>query len=60
MITTADVIRHPVRHPVEFPYHCGACGGPVLEVRGRLVPTWVHARHRDWLRSPHAADPLRY
>lgn len=52
MTTTADAIRN--RSPEEFPERCRTCGGPVMTLGDRVVPVWVHARHRDWVQAPHS------
>lgn len=60
-MTTGDVVRIPrSKHPTEFARWCGVCGGPLVELSGRRVPVWVHARHRQWLRAPHGAEPLQH
>lgn len=57
-----------MKRPPEFPTACADCGGPLLEIStdrifdrppGPRLPVWVHARHRDWSASPHAAVPVR-
>jgi hypothetical protein len=58
-VTTADIIKTPrSKQPVEFPYVCGGCGGPLVPVQGRVVPVYVHARHAAWAANPHEAVPL--
>lgn len=58
MPTTGDVVRAPRnRHLPEWDHYCRACGSPLVELRSRIVPVFVHARHRDWASHPHPADP---
>ena len=64
MTTTAQVINTPRNRPIqEFEHWCLGCGGPLrlhfhAGTSGRLIPVWVHARHRDWQRDPHQANPV--
>lgn len=59
MFTTGQLVRTPrSKAPREFPVRCLTCTGPLMQLRNRLVPVWVHARHRDWLKHPHPAYPI--
>lgn len=51
----------------EFGTVCGDCGGPLVQVdtaklwphlRGPRLPVWVHARNRQYVSRPHAAQPV--
>jgi hypothetical protein len=64
MPSTRAVLSAPLNRPIkEFPLACAVCRGPLHLTdhenpsTGRMNAVLVHARHRDWLAFPHAAEP---